>query len=148
MVVALTEAIVGNLRPVLLVLLARAALPLVIACVKIASLLLVRSESRRRETALRGALGASPFRLVRQFITEGWMLEVLGSALGVAGASLLMRVLTRLIPLAMMNGMPYLQGLGLNGRKLAFAGAISLAAACFSLLYRSCACRCAIPETI
>jgi macrolide transport system ATP-binding/permease protein len=128
-VVALTEAIVGNLRPVLLVLLAGAALLLLIACVNIASLLLVRSESRRRETALRGALGASPFRLVRQFITEGLMLVVLGSALGVAGASLLMRVLTRLIPPAMMNGMPYLQRLGLNGRQLAFAGAISLAAA-------------------
>lgn len=127
-VVALTEVIVGNLRPVLLVLLTGAALLLLIACVNVASLLLVRSESRRRETALRGALGASPFRLVRQFITEGLMLVVLGSALGVAGASLLMRVLTRLIPPAMMNGMPYLQGLGLNGRQLAFACAISLAA--------------------
>jgi macrolide transport system ATP-binding/permease protein len=128
-VVPLTEAIVGNLRSILLVLLAGAALLLLIACVNIASLLLVRSESRRRETALRGALGASPFRLVRQFITESLMLVVLGSALGVAGAAFLMRLLTRLIPPAMMNGMPYLQELGLNGRQFAFACGISLVAA-------------------
>jgi macrolide transport system ATP-binding/permease protein len=128
-VLSMTDAIVGNLRPLLFVLLAGAALLLLIACVNIASLLLVRSESRRRETALRGALGASPFRLVRQFITEGLMLVVLGSALGVAGASLLMRVLIRLIPPAMMKGMPYLQGLGLNSHQLAFACGISLAAA-------------------
>ena len=128
-VVPLTEVIVGNLRPILLVLLAGAALLLLIACVNIASLLLVRSESRRRETALRGALGASPFRLVRQFITEGLMLVVLGSALGVASAAFLMRLLARLIPPAMMNGMPYLQGLGLNSRQLVFVCVISLAAA-------------------
>ena len=128
-VVLLTEVIVGNLRPILLVLLAGAVLLLLIACVNIASLLLVRSESRRRETALRGALGASPFRLVRQFITEGLMLVVLGSALGVTGSLLLMHVLARLIPPAMMNGMPYLQGLGLNVPQLVFASGISLAAA-------------------
>jgi predicted permease len=68
-------------------------------------------------------------RLVRQFITEGLMLVVLGSALGVAGAAFLMRLLARLIPPAMMNGMPYLQGLGLTGRQLVFACGISLAAA-------------------
>jgi predicted permease len=127
-VVPLTEVIVGNIRSILLVLLGGAALLLLIACVNIASLLLVRSESRRRETALRGALGASPFRLVRQFITEGLMLVVLGSALGVGGAAFLMRLLARLIPPAMMNGMPYLQGLGLNGRQVVFAFGISLAA--------------------
>ena len=128
-VVGLSEAIIGNVRPVLLVLLAGAGLLLLIACVNIASLLMVRSEGRRRETALRGALGASRSRLVRQFVTEGVLLVVLGSALGVAGASLLMRGLTRLIPPSMMNGMPYLQGLGLNVRQVMFACGVSLAAA-------------------
>jgi macrolide transport system ATP-binding/permease protein len=127
-VVALTDTIVGNLRPLLLVLLAGSALLLLIACVNIASLLLVRAAVRRHEIALRGALGASPLRLVRQFITEGVILVAMGSSLGLGGASLLIRVLTRLIPPAMLTGMPYLQGLSLNGRQLTFACAISLAA--------------------
>jgi len=68
----------------LLVLLGGAVLLLVIACVNVSSLLLVRSESRRRETAIRSALGASRTRLMRQFVTEGMVLVVAGSVVGVA----------------------------------------------------------------
>ncbi len=133
-VLPLSEAIVTNIRPILLVLLAGAGLLLVIACVNVSSLLLVRSESRKREIAVRGALGASRGRLVRQFMTEGLVLMAAGSLLGVATAAGAMQTLTRLISKDMMATMPYLAGLGLNSHVLVFAAAISLfAAILFSL---------------
>lgn len=128
-VVPLTEVIVGNLRPILLTLLSGAGLLLLIACINIASLLLVRSEVRAREIAVRGALGASPFRLARQFITEGLLLVVLGNSLGLGGAFIAIRLLRSLIPPTMMSGMPFLTDLGLNSHSLGFACAISLATA-------------------
>jgi predicted permease len=130
----LTEVIVGDIRPILLVLLAGAALLLLIASVNVASLLLVRSESRRREMAVRGALGASPRRLIRQFLTEGLLLAAIGGGLGVGGAVEAMRLLDGLMPKDMRASMPYLQGLGLNGRVGVFAGILALlAGALFAL---------------
>ena len=125
----LTDVIVGQIRPILLVLLSGAALLLLIASVNVASLLLVRSESRRREMAVRGALGASPQRLVRQFVTEGLLLAAIGGVVGVGAAQASMRMLTTLIPKDMLAGMPYLQGLGLNGRVLAFSSILVVVAA-------------------
>ncbi len=133
-VVPLSEAIVGNIRPILLLLLGGAGLLLLIACVNVASLLLARSESRKHEIAVRGALGASAARLIRQFATEGIVLVVASCVLGVALACGAMQALMRLIPAGMLKGMPYLQGLGLNFHVLAFAAAVSLlAAVLFSL---------------
>jgi macrolide transport system ATP-binding/permease protein len=133
-VLPLSEAIVGDVRPILLVLLAGAGLLLLIACVNVCSLLLVRAESRRREVAVRGALGASPARLVRQFITEGILLVATGSIVGLALASAAMHILLELLSKDMLIRMPYLRGLGLNLHVLLFAGVISmLAAALFSL---------------
>ena len=133
-VLALSDAMVADIRPILLVLLAGAGLLLVIACVNVSSLLLVRSESRKREIAVRGALGASRGRLIRQFVTEGLVLMAAGSLLGISAASVAMRTLTHLISKDLMVGMPYLTGLGLNSHVLVFAGAISVfAAALFSL---------------
>ena len=81
-VVPFSEIVIGNVRPILLTLLGGAALLLLIACVNVASLVLVRSESRRREIAVRGALGATYARLLQQFVTEGLLLAAFGSLAG------------------------------------------------------------------
>jgi len=128
-VVTLSEVIAGNIRPILLVLLGGAGLLLLIACVNVSSLLLVRSESRRREIAVRGALGATPARLIRQFVTEGLVLVAAGSVFGLTFAYLSMQLLIRLIPTDMLQGMPYLAGLGLNLHVVLFTGLIALLAA-------------------
>ena len=120
----LTDEIVGEIRPILLVLLSGAALLLLIATVNVASLLMVRSESRKREIAVRGALGASAGRLVRQFVTEGLLLASAGSILGVACGVEAMQLLRRLVPKDVLARMPYLLGLGLNLRVAAFAALI------------------------
>jgi macrolide transport system ATP-binding/permease protein len=131
----LTEVILGNVRPVLLVLLAGAALLLLIAAVNVASLLLVRSERRRREMAVRGALGASRIRLVRQCVTEGVVLAAVSGLIGIALADLLMHLLLSLFPKDMLASMPYLAQVGFNPRVLAFALLVGLVAGVlFSLL--------------
>jgi predicted permease len=131
----LTDVIVGQVRPILLVLLAGAALLLLIAAVNVASLLLVRSERRKREMAIRGALGASRIRLIRQFVTEGVVLAASAGALGLASASVVMHLFLRLIPKDMLATMPYLQEIGLNARVLTFAALVALTACVlFSLL--------------
>lgn len=110
----LTDVIVGDIRPVLIVTLCGGILLLLIASVNIASLLLVLSESRKREIAIRGALGASSGRLARQFITEGLFLAAIGGGLGLVIAHEGVQLLVRLAPEKVLNGMPYLRELGLN----------------------------------
>jgi predicted permease len=129
LVIPLSEAIVGDIRPLLLMLMSGAALLLLIACVNVSSLLLVRSENRKREIAVRGALGAAPARLVGQFVIEGLVLVAIGSASGIALAYGAMHLLLRLIPAYMMAKMPYLAGLGLNVREMTFSVVASLLAA-------------------
>jgi macrolide transport system ATP-binding/permease protein len=128
-VVPLSAVIVGDVKPILLALFGGALLLLVIACVNVGSLVLVRSESRRHEAAVRGALGATPARLVEQFVTEGLLLAVLGSAAGVAVAGGVMKLLSGLVPQGMRSSMPFLAGVGLNTHTCAFAAAVALVAA-------------------
>src|SRR6202034_2737803 len=128
-VVPLSELFVGTLRPTLLMLLAGAGLLLLIAGVNVASLLLVRAESRRRETAVRSALGATPARLVRLFTTEGLLLAGLGCAAGMLSAVFLISLLTRIVPKPMAQGMPFLDALGLNPHTVLFAAGATLLAA-------------------
>ena len=133
-VAPLAELIVGDVKPILLLLLSGAGLLLLIACINVASLLLVRSETRRRELSVRRALGATRGRLIRQFVIEGLVLVVVGAIAGVTGSHWAMQILKGLIPIDMMAGMPYLDDLGLNARVMVFVLVlVAFAAALFSL---------------
>jgi macrolide transport system ATP-binding/permease protein len=123
----LAQVLVSDLRPVLLALFGGAILLLAIACVNVSSLLLVRSEGRKREIAVRGALGASRLRLFRHFMVDSLVLVIAGTALGLLTAQAAMRILMSLISKDMLAGMPYLTELGLHRHVIAFAATISIA---------------------
>jgi len=128
-VIPLAELIVGYVRPVLLTLLGSAGLLLLMACVNVASLLLVRSEARRREIAVRGALGATPARLVRQFVTEAFLLAGAGCAAGTLVAVWLMKLLAHLVPKSVETHLPFFGSVGLNAHTAEFAVAVAAGSA-------------------
>lgn len=124
----LTDVIVGDIRPILLVVFSGAALLLLIAGVNVTSLLLVRAEGRKREIAVRGALGASPARIMRQLVTEGLVLAMIGSVFGLVTALWASKLLIRLVPKDRMASMPFLHGAGLTSDVVIFVLAISFLA--------------------
>ena len=128
-VVPLPEVIVGDMRTPLLVLLGGSALLLLIACVNVSSLVLVRAESRRREIAVRGALGASRGRLMGQFATESIVLVLSATLLGLGFASVGMQALSGLISKDTLEFVPYLKGLHLNLHCFLFTGVLAFLAA-------------------
>ena len=121
-VTPLSDAITGNVRRGLVVLLAAVGFVLLMACVNVASLLLARSTIREREVALRLSLGATPGRVVRQMLTESVLLSLIGGAVGVAGATFGSRAL-----LTMASGqLPRTSEVALDGTVLLFALVASL----------------------
>jgi macrolide transport system ATP-binding/permease protein len=118
-VLPLSEAIVGELRPILLIMLGGALLLLVIGCVNVASLLLVRSEGRNREMAVRVALGASPRRLLRQFVAEGIVLVGVAGALALLAARWSLYLIAGLVPARVARSMPFLNEVGLSTHVIA-----------------------------
>lgn len=127
-IVPLREIIAGDIRSILLVLLSGSVVLLLIACLNVTTLLLARSDSRRREIAVRGALGATPARLLRQFAVEGLVLATAGGALALVLAEWGMRLLISLVPAQKLDSMPYLRELGPNSHTIAFACLLTLLA--------------------
>lgn len=113
----LREEVVASVRPALMMLLGAVAFVLLIACVNVANLLLARAEARRREIAVRGALGASLGRMARQFATEGTLLTSFGAVMGLGLASAGLR----LIQLTNAGGIPRAAEIRLDANVLLFA---------------------------
>ena len=120
--VSLHDAMVGDIRRAVFVLLGAVAFVLLIACVNVANLLLARAAARESEMAVRAALGAGRGRLVRQLLTESVMLGVVGAALGLLLAVWAIEAVKGLEP----QGIPRLADVRIDGPVAAFATALAV----------------------
>ena len=122
----LRDALVGDVRQALLVLLGAVGCVMLIACANVATLLLARGMSRQKELSLRRAVGATRGRVVRQMLTESFIVAFGGGAAGLAVAAWSLAAFRRMVP-AQFVGLPGIAGVGIDSRVLAAAIALSVA---------------------
>jgi len=123
---SLTEQIVGKVRPILLILLGAVGSVLLITCANVANLVMTRSIGRRKEFAVRSALGASRASLFSQLLTESLLLSFIGAAVGLLGAQWGVNLLVAAIPESQLQSMPYLRDSGMNLPVLLFLGGVTV----------------------
>jgi putative ABC transport system permease protein len=127
-VVPLRDEFVGTIRPLLVLLYSAVVIVLLVACVNVANLLLIRGADREREMAVRVALGAGRARLVRQLLTESFILAVIGGGLGLLVAKAGGSALISLIPAAQMRGLPAIDASQRNWSVVLYTLLVSVAA--------------------
>ncbi|MCI0488868.1 MAG: ABC transporter permease [Blastocatellia bacterium] len=118
----LQKDIVKHVRPSLVALFVAASTLLVIACANVANMLMARDVGRRREFAIRAAIGASRTRIMRQLMTENLLLAMIGGVIGL----LLAHWGLDLLPLLQLENVPRLQAVALNAKAFGFAAAVCL----------------------
>jgi putative ABC transport system permease protein len=121
-VLTLLERFVGDISKPLMVLMGAVCFLLLIACANVANLLLVRASTRRKEIAIRAALGAGRTRIARQLLTESLVLSIIGGALGLLAAVWGVNLLVGFLP----ANLPRLNEIALDNRVLLFTLALSL----------------------
>jgi putative ABC transport system permease protein len=120
---SLREETVGEVRPALLMMLGAVAFVLLIACANVANLILARTFARRKELAIRSAIGASRYSIVQQLLTESLLISLSGGLLGLLAAHFGIQLLTTFFA----DKLPRMGDIGLNGPVLAFTFALSIA---------------------